>query len=219
MFTRPIFVALLWLACAGEAPAADSLRCGSRLISVEALAAELLAACGEPSFRDVFAYVGPQGLRERFPGDAGSNVIADDEQWTYDFGPNQLLRVLKIRNGRLVSIDSDGYGFHAASDRRCQSNDIAQGLSKYRLLKICGEPFTRRYLGLVQSLQQRNRSRLGGSLGGHRGYGRSADFFPVEVYREEWVYNFGSRNFLRVVTLEDGVVANVDNGERGSDLR
>lgn len=202
MPARVLLVALVWFACVFQAPAGDSLRCGSRLIAVEALAAEILGACGEPTFRDAFSY----------GGDPGSNVIADDEQWIYDFGPNQLLRVLKIRNGRLIDIESDGYGFAAPKERRCTSNEIAEGLSKYRLLRVCGQPLTRRNLGRVQSLQRRPHDGL-------RGYGRSRALFPVEVYREEWVYNLGSRYLLRVVTLEDGMVSDVQNGDRGFDPR
>lgn len=192
---------LIVLALAGfEARAADSLRCGSRLVTVEARAAEILAACGEPDFRDVFSY----------PGVSGVGVIGDVEQWTYNFGPNQLLRVLKLRNGLLIDIESDGYGFHRDSRPRCDPAALTEGLSKFRLVRSCGEPLTRRNLGYVPTIQPRQRQRHGGLSRSH-GYGAS------DVFREEWVYNFGSRYLLKVVTLEDGVVADVQNGDRGFD--
>lgn len=197
MTPRFMIVVLAWLG-ASQAWAGDSMRCGSRLIAVEARAAEILSACGEPDFRDVFTY----------PGVAAPGEIAGVEQWVYNFGPNQLLRILKIRDGQLIDIETDGYGFASAGSGRCDPSQIVEGLSKFRLLRACGEPFTRRTLGYVSSLGER-------SVRGPDG--RRRMLFATEVYREEWIYNLGSRNFLKIVTLEDGFVANVENGDRGSD--
>lgn len=206
MSTRPPLalsaVALLTLACTLPVRASDSIRCGSRIISVEARAADILAACGEPDFRDVRSYPGPGR-----PGE-----IAESEQWTYNFGRNQLLQVMSLRNGRLVNIQTDGYGFPKNGPRSCAPESIVDGQSKYRLLASCGEPLTRRNLGFIQALRPRHQHRYGG-------FSTSRGSYPVEVYREEWVYNFGSRYFLRVVTLDDGVVSDVQNGERGFNPR
>jgi hypothetical protein len=202
MSLRPLLVFLTLLGLAPAAGASDSMRCGSRIVSVEARAAEVLAACGEPSFRDVYSVPGPRA----------TNEVADSEQWTYNFGSNQLLHVLKLRNGRLVDIRTEGYGFPVSASRRCDSNSIVDGLSKYRLLASCGEPFTRRTLGHVVALHPRYRRDYGG-------FSTSRGQVPVEVFREEWVYNFGSNQFLRIVILDDGLVSEVQNGERGFNAR
>ena len=202
MSLRPLLVFLTLLGLAQPAGATDSMRCGSRIVSVEARAAEVLAACGEPSFRDVYSVPGP--------GVAGE--IADSEQWTYNFGRNQLLHVLRLRSGRLVDIRTEGYGFPVSASRRCDSNSIVDGLSKYRLLASCGEPLTRRTLGYVVALQPRHRRSYGG-------FSTSRGHVPVEVFREEWVYNFGPNQFLRIVMLDDGVVSEVQNGDRGFNPR
>lgn len=195
-----ILVLIVFGAFGLDADAADSMRCGSRLVAVEDRAAEILAACGEPDFREVYSY----------PGAEEANVIGDVEQWTYNFGPNQLLRVLKLRNGRLVDIESDGYGFRPDAAARCDPSALVGGLSKFRLVRTCGEPLTRRNLGYVQT----PRPLRGGQAGG---YPRPRRTYAVEVYREEWVYNFGSRYLLKIVTIEDGVVSDVQNGDRGFD--
>lgn len=202
MFLRPLLVFLALLATDPQVAASDALRCGSRIVSVEAHAAEVLAACGEPAFRDVYARAGSDHAGE----------IADHEQWTYNFGRNQLLQVLRLRNGRLVDIRTDGYGFPVAAARRCDASILVEGLSKYRLLSHCGEPLTRRALGFRVALQPRHRQRYGG-------WSTTRGQVPVEVYREEWVYNFGSQQFLRILTLDDGVVSEVQNGERGFNPR
>lgn len=198
-----VMLALLLGTAPGAARAGDAMRCGSRIVTVEARAADILAACGEPDYRDIYSWPAPRVAGE----------VADVEQWTYNFGRNQLMQVLKLRHGRLVDIRADGYGFpRGATPQRCDSGAIVEGLSKYRLLASCGEPFTRRTVGYVTSLQPRHRYRTGGWTTSH-------GHIPVEVYREEWVYNFGSSQFLKVVTLEDGVIAEVDNGERGFNPR
>lgn len=179
------------------------MRCGSRLVSVEDRAADILSACGEPDFRDVFSYPHPRG---------GGGYIHDVEQWTYNFGPNQLLRVLRLRNGRLTDIESEGYGFSTYGPARCDPGEITEGLSKYRLLLMCGEPLTRREDGYVRSLRPRHQRSFGG-LSTSRGH------YSVEVFREEWVYNLGRQYRLRVVTLEDGRITEVENGDRGFDPR
>src|SRR3546814_9831919 len=67
--------------------AAESLRCGSRLASVGMTAAEVLSVCGEPGYRDVWAQ----------PGGYGGGYLGNVEEWTYNFGSSQLLRVMRFR--------------------------------------------------------------------------------------------------------------------------
>lgn len=201
-----VFVLLLWLATAAwshGALAVDSIRCGSRLVAVEARAAEVLAACGEPAYRDVWTFQQPNT----------QSWVSDLEEWYYNFGSSQLLRVLRLRNGRVVDIDSDGYGFNGTGPRRCEPGSLVEGQSKYRLLLSCGEPLTRRAHNTYRPLRGRSPPHPGARDYYHR------DEYLVPVYREEWVYNFGSRYLMRVVTLENGRIVNIENGERGSNAR
>lgn len=183
------------------AEASGSMRCGSRIVDEEDLAAELLAACGEPSFRDRFLLQVPNG-----------SYVADTEVWTYDFGPQQLLRLVTLRNGQISNIDTDGYGFAANTTRRCEPRRVVEGLSKYRLVSLCGEPVTKRSENALKPLFAR--PEIYRRDGGPYAY-RNQYFTPV--YREEWVYNFGSRTPMRRVTLEDGRVTNVESIDSGFD--
>jgi hypothetical protein len=192
---------IAWLALPAAAHADDTMRCGSRLVSVEARAAELLSTCGEPAYRDVWS---DQALA---PG-----AIADQEEWTYNFGSQQLLRVVRLRNGRVVGIASDGYGFAVTdtNQRRCSAEQIVDGMSKYRLLSACGDPLTR---NVAQTFFQPYRPVY------RNGYPVRSDGPVVQVYREEWVYDFGPNLFMRVLTLENGRVTDIKNGERGNRSR
>lgn len=201
MTLRSVLIAIALLA-SPALWAGDSMRCGSRLVTVGDRAAQVLSACGEPDFRDVQSYGGSPA-----PG-----FINEAERWTYNFGPNKLLHVLHIRSGHLRKIETDGYGFLAASPGDCGPHTIIKGLSKFELLERCGSPLTQRDIGFVTALKPGRRLRLGA-------YSEYGDHYPVEVYREEWTYNFGSRYFLRIVTIEDGTVAEVENGDRGFNPR
>jgi hypothetical protein len=184
-----VFMTLFW---AGSAQATGSFRCGSRIVSEGDSVAALLAACGQPAYRDAWSLSN------------GYDTVAASEQWYYNFGPNLLLRVVRLRAGRIVDIDVDGYGFSVAPHPPCDPDSIVEGLSKYRLVLACGPPLTQRVIGYVTPYDAGGFARRGG--------------FAGTVFREEWVYNFGSRHYLRVVTLENVRVVNVeDDDSRGSD--
>lgn len=187
---------LLLLAPLTAAPAwaLDTMRCGSRLASIDMSAAEVLAACGEPAYRDVW----PQ------PYGAAVGALGQVEEWTYNFGSSQLLRILRFRRGRLQQIDTEGYGFAQAAPGDC-SGGITPGTAKYRLIAECGEPLTRSadFLQVPVDRHQRVYDPR---------YAPPAWAF---VYREEWVYNFGPSRLMRVIQLDNGRVTEVETGSRG----
>ena len=191
-----LFAAVTLLLCAVPAQASDILRCGSRLVSTEALAAEVLGACGDPDFIDRWD-----------PPDSELPVatLADVEEWYYNFGPAQLLRILHFQHGRLTDIESDGHGFGKGLRSACGPYQIVEGVSKYRLELTCGDPVTRRVQYAVRSLRNPRSPYMS----------RGATY----VYLEEWVYNFGGSNLLRVVTLENGRVTDVHSEGRGFNAR
>jgi len=92
--------ALWWCAaalilCAGPVAAADTLRCGSQLISVGDRSSEVLQKCGQPVARDGLGYKRSANRREEF----------QVEEWTY--GPNGgMYQYLRFEGNRLVQITS-----------------------------------------------------------------------------------------------------------------
>src|SRR5690349_2436187 len=107
---RLVLTCTLLAALAPPAWAGDTLRCGSRVVSTEDLAAEVLAACGEPEYRDRWL--------------APPHYASDEEQWYYNFGANRLVQILRFRHGQLVSIEADGYGFDDPPSDHCAPMDI-----------------------------------------------------------------------------------------------
>jgi hypothetical protein len=181
-----VFAVLTW-----PAMAADSLRCGSRIVGSDAVQAEVEAQCGKPDFRDQRAVALPYGRYD-----------ADTEVWYYNPGPSQLIRVLTFRDGHLIQVDTDGYGFSPPESPHCSQVDIREGMSKFRLLAFCGNPVSRSAKGIIDSAPFR------------AGPGLATRAYPMQVYREEWVYNFGPNRFLSEVTLDNGVVTEVHSADR-----
>jgi len=106
-------LALCILMCVPSLLMAQSIRCGSRIISRGSSSAELAALCGNPAqVNRSSLYNGVAGAVPGAPGMvAGSAEQVEVETWTYNFGPNQLMQRVRIQNGIVVQIDSLGYGY------------------------------------------------------------------------------------------------------------
>ena len=102
---------------AAPARAEDSMRCGSKLISVSDGKDKVRSLCGEPSsvsFQGVirraarYEYGYGYGRYDYY----GPGVIdMPVEVWTYNFGTNKLLRKLRFVGDKLDEIRTDGYGY------------------------------------------------------------------------------------------------------------
>lgn len=184
----------LILGAAPPALAADSARCSGHLVQRGDPAAEVRHYCGQPTFVDPW-----RGA----PGAAHGGHFSM-QAWTYNRGPGRLIRIFVFQDGKVHSVDSAGYGFRPGQVARdCSSGGIAKGMSKYRLLAVCGEP-VQRSGGFVYS------SRFSA---GARDYYLNRGVFPV--YRETWLYNFGPQRLQHEITLENGRVVNDKTLGRG----
>ena len=76
---------------------ADTMRCGSKIISVGMSAAEVLKYCGEPTSREV----------EEHDVRSGNRVVGKTQlnRWTYDRGSAGKPKVLEFDQDRLLSIE------------------------------------------------------------------------------------------------------------------
>lgn len=93
MRTRSV-IPLLALSAASTLTQAETLRCGSQLVSLDDRRFEVLQKCGEPTFRDLVGYsLGPNERREY-----------QIEEWVY--GPdNGMLSILTFEGTRLRAIE------------------------------------------------------------------------------------------------------------------
>jgi hypothetical protein len=90
---------------------ADSMRCGSKLVTEGDSIERVLYYCGEPASKERYwivrqprYYVGSNEYA--FPGEEDVPV----DSWTYDFGSNKLMQRLRFVAGVLENIETLGYG-------------------------------------------------------------------------------------------------------------
>ncbi len=93
---------------------ADTMRCGTRLVSEGDGKDKVRTLCGEPTSVSFAGYVGGPGYYTGpyentylWPGWTTIPV----EIWTYNFGPSKLLRKLRFVGDQLDDIQTDGYGY------------------------------------------------------------------------------------------------------------
>jgi hypothetical protein len=111
----PFLVGLAVVAGSVALPAhADSMRCGSQVIRDGDSRAEVRAFCGEPVDvqtrtilrRPVYNLQG----RLVYSGDGLIEIPV--ETWTYNFGPNKLMRRIRFIDGIVEEVETLGYGYH-----------------------------------------------------------------------------------------------------------
>lgn len=113
----PLFALLALLAAAGDAHA---LRCGSRLVSEGMSESEVIRLCGEPVTIRQMGYVlrpyilklpagrpGTHGTRRVYGGFHEELLV---KEMLFNFGPRRLMRLMRFEGGRLVSVETAGYG-------------------------------------------------------------------------------------------------------------
>jgi Protein of unknown function (DUF2845) len=91
---------------------AFAMRCGARIVKNGDTSAEVRHYCGEPVAvhvrRGISHFVERHGYQLWLPGLAEEILI---EEWTYNFGPLKLMRVVRIENGLVTDVRELGYGF------------------------------------------------------------------------------------------------------------
>jgi hypothetical protein len=106
--------AFFWAGSAG----ADSFRCGTRLVTDGDSTDKVEALCGAPSSiqrrevmqRPIRWYRGRPYYTSYEP------VPIPIEYWTYNLGPNKLMRRLKFEDGLLVDVETLGHGYHSPGE-------------------------------------------------------------------------------------------------------
>jgi hypothetical protein len=91
---------------------AQTIRCGTRLISIGSSQAEVVAVCGNPTQVNHGSVTrGAVGVATRPTVVVGTSEEVESEVWIFNFGPNSLMQRVRFEDGIVVSIDSLGYGF------------------------------------------------------------------------------------------------------------
>jgi len=94
-----------------KAPKIPRARC-DHLVPREGLTSfELLSRCGEPAMREV----GLATISSLVGGSRGGSTVlsrtAPVEVWYFDFGPQVLVRRVTVEDGRVLRVETGGYGY------------------------------------------------------------------------------------------------------------
>jgi hypothetical protein len=104
-----IWLAVAALAVSGSA-SADSMRCGTRLMTDGDPVDKVEAYCGPPASieRQILR---PWGYQRGVT--VHSTYEVSVEIWTYNFGPSKLMYRLRFEDGLLVDVDTLSHGYHS----------------------------------------------------------------------------------------------------------
>lgn len=72
---------------------------------------DLVARCGEPAVRDVKVVTRTVSTPDGAGGLVATTLTTTVELWTYDLGPQVLIRRLTLDDGKVVRVDTGGYGY------------------------------------------------------------------------------------------------------------
>ena len=95
-----VLTALLLLSIPASA---DAMRCKNALITEGDSTAEMLLKCGEPMLRE--------DITRNEENQYGNVVeVKYGERWTYNFGKNEFMRFVTVRNGKVIDIENGPRG-------------------------------------------------------------------------------------------------------------
>lgn len=101
IFITAVFLPAMLLT--GSVASADTMKCGTKLISDGDSKARVLLRCGEPFLKEV---VGEKTVRNRlYGGYIIKSRTVPVERWTYVFGQRKFLRILTFEADTLVKIE------------------------------------------------------------------------------------------------------------------
>lgn len=185
---RGAMLLALGLAWCLPAMGGASVRCGASLVDIGDWPVEVEESCGEPDYVATYPSATIPGI----------GVVEEVEHWYYNRGPGQFVRRFEFRNGKLQREDTLGYGFTGDSPGPCTPASIDTGTSEYEVVARCGQPLA---------------SRLEWSALSSPGAFRN-DVVHGVVPIQEWLYEFGSNQFRRVVVLRNGRVVRLERADK-----
>jgi hypothetical protein len=110
--TIALTTALLWTGSA----AADSFRCGTKLMTDGDSTDKVEALCGPPTSiqrRQILQAPVYYNNGRRYYGSYGVSEVTV-EYWTYNLGPSKLMRRLRFEDGLLVDVETLSHGYYSA---------------------------------------------------------------------------------------------------------
>ncbi len=176
---------------------AATLDCAGGIISVGDTRVDLLAKCGEPDHKESH----DEEIVERLDDGARLKLFITVEEWTYNFGPTQFMRIVTLKNGTVAGIRTGNYGYSKSpkpGQRECSEQVVTIGDTTSEVIAKCGEPTWK------DSRQEEIEETLDAGI-------RRKVFITVE----KWTYNLGPNRFVRILTFRNGKLTDITTGGYG----
>lgn len=107
----PIALAVMLFAAPAIATDMETMICRNGIVSKGDLQAEVIVKCGEPAQKTEREEKRFDKIKDTHGKERTSVSIVTVNDWTFNFGPNEFMQRLLFENGRLVRIESLGYGY------------------------------------------------------------------------------------------------------------
>jgi hypothetical protein len=108
---RKMTILMLFFFIGTVGTAFAGFRCGPELVSIGDTKVEVLGKCGEPTFKEITSVVTGGSYGRNLPyGKSYDRVTQAVEEWTYNCGPHNFIKILVFRGGTLRDIETGDYG-------------------------------------------------------------------------------------------------------------
>jgi hypothetical protein len=159
---------------------------------------DVLMKCGEPWWKDNSEVE----VIKKVAVNEWEKTILDKGIWFYNFGPNRFMKLLFFENDKLNEIKNLGYGCLEKDIGKYKNNKVKlyMEMPKTEVLIHWGDPdYT------TQTVEERLFKVNEGQK------------IKCTVTVSKWIYNFGSRRFIKTLTFENGRLIKIDSGGYGYD--
>lgn len=110
-----IFAVILLLLCTNV----FAMKCGRKIVDIRDSADKVYELCGEPDYQaswteEVATTNGEiEQTNERTFSftEKTKTITVEYQEWTYNFGSHELIRVLTFKNGTLIKVDTASRGY------------------------------------------------------------------------------------------------------------
>ena len=173
---------------------AVAMRCAGGLVSEGDSKITVINKCGDPSWVDRWF----EQVVEFPDSDLEHRISRINERWVYNRGASEFLRILTFRDSQVLRIETGGRGFSAYQGaQQCDFNALTMASTSVEVAKKCGEPDLKdqRFETVTEAIDDVRRQ--------------------ITFSVEDWTYNLGPTQFIRILTFRNGELIKVITGEKG----
>ena len=173
---------------------AYAFRCGNDLVATGDSKITVINKCGKPDWIDRWS----EDVIDFPDSDFEHRVTRINERWIYNPGPRKFIRIITFNGSTVAALETGGQGFTPSLGKsRCDFDTLAMGTNSGEVAARCGEPDAQdqRYETITQKIP-----------GGRR---------QVSVTVDEWTFNLGPTQFIRILTFRNNNLIKISTGEKG----